>query len=421
MNIDYETKLEQISNKYPFNYTDTITLYLDNVICVDKDKYKVDIHDNHGYRYRYDHGYIIKAKLNGYTLTRFFKRNPHTCYNIQKYLEINRIPLTLISDDLYSGGAMESLKFVGEDGEIKYIKWNDLQQNPNRYRDDYDDFLEMKKQSRMISKEDATKIILQMQANLNRPLVQDDFSNPNKERLGIKIVERIWGSLHEMQKELGLTITGKYAKKVDDKNYKELIKNVCDNVFRCENRKTLVVNDFKKYGVALISAYHRTCKNNNTTLHNELNRYGFTLQRAGNGFNYIYEDGERVTSMYEYEFSNLLKSFGFEYNKDYFRNVKYKELTNTYTGNMNCDYKLCINGRIIYVELAGMIGNPLHEVCYNNNLPINSKSKEKYRLDLMRKKEIFELENLEYYILLKSDMNENTYLKLLHKLTQEVA
>ena len=56
----------------------------------------------------------------------------------------------------------------------------------------------------------------------------------------------------------------------------------------------------------------------------------------------------------------------------------------------NCDYEINIKGRIFYVELAGMLGNVAHEECYRNNVPINSKSKEKYRLGLMKKKEIFE-------------------------------
>lgn len=414
---DYEYKVKLISSKYPLEYSDDITLFLDKVESIDGKKYEVDIYDNDGYRYRYNYGYIVKAKRNGYTLNRFFKRNPYTCYNIQKYLNINNIPLTLITEGLYSGGAKETLKFLSKDGEIEYITWNDLQQYPNRYMDNYDDYLEIKKQSRMMSKEEATKIIYKMQSKLNRPLVQDDFSNPNEERLGIKIVERIWGSLHEMQQDLGLTLTGKYAKKVTDGNYKELIKDVCDKVFHNENRKTLVTKDFKKYGIALISAYHRTCKNNNTTLSGELGKYGFCLQSAGNGFNHVYPDGERVTSMYEYEFSNLLRSNGLKYNTDYFRDVKYKKLTSLYNGNMNCDYEIHFQGRIFYVELAGMLGNPIHEDCYKNNVPIKSESKEKYRLGLMRKKDIFERENLEYYILLKSEMNKDTYIRLLHKLT----
>lgn len=416
-----EYKINLISSKYPMTYSDNITLYLENVRYVGNKHYEVDIYDNAGYKYRYNADYIMRAKRNEYTLNRFFKRNPYTSYNIQKFLDINNIPLTLINENLYSGGARDTLKFLTKDGKIEFITWNEIQQNPKKYMDDYDEYLELKKQSRMMSKEKAIEIIIKMQSKLNRPLVQDDFRNPNEETLGIKIVERIWGSLHEMQRDLGLTLTGKYAKKVDDNNYVALIKNVCDKVFKFENRKILVTGDFKKYGVALISAYHRTCKNNNTTLISELNKYGFDLQRPGNGFNYNYSDGERATSMYEYEFSNFLRSEGLKFNKDYFRNVKYKTLTSSYNGNMNCDYEIHFQGRIFYVELAGMLGNPIHEECYKGNKPIKSKSKEKYRLGLMSKRNIFESENLEYYILLKSEMNTDNYTKILHLNSREVA
>jgi transcription antitermination factor NusG len=88
---------------------------------------------------------------------------------------------------------------------------------------------------------------------------------------------------------------------------------------------------------------------------------------------------------------------------------------------MNCDYEIHFQGRIFYIELAGMLENTKHQECYKNNISINSKSKEKYRLDLIKKKTILEKENLEYYILLKSEMNEDTYKNILNNSYKEVA
>lgn len=145
------------------------------------------------------------------------------------------------------------------------------------------------------------------------------------------------------------------------------------------------------------------------------------MQKAGNGMNHKFDDGEVTTSLYEYEFSNFLRNNGFEYGKTYFRNIYYKKLDDEYKGNMNCDYCIDFNGQLVYIELAGILGNKEHQEAYRNNTPLKSKSKEEYRLKLNHKREIFERNNLEYYILLPDEMNEETYKNILKKYLKEVA
>ena len=65
--------------------------------------------------------------------------------------------------------------------------------------------------------------------------------------------------------------------------------------------------------------------------------------------------------------------------------------------------------------------NKEHQEAYRNNFVINSKSKELYRQKLYQKREIFERNWLEYYILLPDEMNENTYQNILNKYLKEVA
>lgn len=136
---------------------------------------------------------------------------------------------------------------------------------------------------------------------------------------------------------------------------------------------------------------------------------GFELQTSGNGMNYSFDDGEKTVSKYEYDFSLFLRKNGFEYNKTYYRNIYYKDLDNEYTGNMNCDYCIDFNGKLVYIELAGILGNKEHQNAYRNNLKIKSKSKELYRQSLNKKREIFERNNLNYYILLPDEMNVDNY------------
>lgn len=409
-----EKQIKIIKSQYPFQYSEDLILYLDDVYYTNGRKhYKVDIHDNEGYKYNYESGYIVSAKTNGYELSRFFQRNPFTSDNIQNFLNINDIPLKLLTGDLYSGGARDKLEFLDKSDVVQHISWNDIQSSTYRYKDDYYDTLQYNQYVKTIDKKQATEIIYRMQSKLDRPICQDDFKHPTKETIGIKIVERIWGNLTAMQQDLGLTI-GIYAKKVPSDVYLDYIKDVCQKVYQNEHRTLLVVNDFKKYGVAWSKTYESRCRENGTTLREVLKSLGFELQKSGSGFNYTFDDGERVVSMYEYKFSNFLRQNNLIYNRDYFRSIKYKTLTTIYKGNMNCDYEIHINGRIFYVELAGILGNKEHQECYRNNIPIKSKSKEKYRLGLMSKKEIFEKENLEYYILLPDDMNENTYKLILN-------
>lgn len=87
----------------------------------------------------------------------------------------------------------------------------------------------------------------------------------------------------------------------------------------------------------------------------------------------------------------------------------------------NCDYCIDFNGQLVYIELAGILCNNEHQEAYRSNTPINSKSKEEYRLKLNQKREIFERNNLEYYILLPNEMNEETYKNILNKYLNEAS
>ena len=88
---------------------------------------------------------------------------------------------------------------------------------------------------------------------------------------------------------------------------------------------------------------------------------------------------------------------------------------------MNCDYLIIFNNKKVYIELAGRLGNKGHQEAYRNNTPIKSKSKELYRQKLYQKRDIFERNGFDYYILLPDEMNEETYRNILNKYLKEVA
>ena len=137
--------------------------------------------------------------------------------------------------------------------------------------------------------------------------------------------------------------------------------------------------------------------------------------------NYKFDDGEVTTSLYEYEFSRFLRSNNILFNESYFRNIPYKSIDSSYSGKMNCDYLIILNNKKVYIELAGILGNKGHQEAYRNNTTIKSKSKELYRQKLYQKRDIFERNGLDYYILLPDEMNEETYKNILNKYLKEVA
>ena len=194
------------------------------------------------------------------------------------------------------------------------------------------------------------------------------------------------------------------------------IRNVCD-IALSENRNSVFINEFLTDKISNDRKLYSHCRLENTTLRDYIKKCGCILQSCGVGFNYIFDDGEKVVSSYEYEFSKYLRKSGFVYNNDYFRDVLYSDIDKTYDGKINCDYKIVINEQIYYFELAGILSNTAHQNCYLTNTKIiNSKSKEQYRLKLNEKRNIFERNNLNYFILLSKDMNIENYKKIFDKL-----
>lgn len=259
-----------------------------------------------------------------------------------------------------------------------------------------------------IPKNIAIDIIYKMQSKLDRPITTEDFKQPKKDEIGIRTIWRIWGSVWEMQKELGLEITGKHASKYTiDEITKSLI-NLCNNILEKEKRNIITYDDIKKYGISAINIYQDYLKRDlGMNLRKYLNTIGFDLPQQGNGLNFIFKDGEKVKSQYEFFFSNYLKNtLQLEFFKDYFRDVKYKTFSNC-DKNYNCDYVIYFNNRVIYIEVVGILKSE-KKLTYKNEI-YKHKSKEKYRKGLVEKENLLAESGLEYYILFPCDLNEEVY------------
>lgn len=271
-----------------------------------------------------------------------------------------------------------------------------------------------------LTKEECIAIILDMQSNLDRPLMYDDFRGSGKNHIGITQIIKYWGTVNKMKEELGLTIiqdsmTDKAISSKDE--FEQLCVDYVEYLLK-NNITSIVTKDMDdKNGFPNYFAFNKYSEKYfgvQITEYLETN-FGISFGRRGMGKVFHFNDGETTLSSFEYKFSNFLRDNGFKYNKDYFRNVNYKDIDSLYEGYMNCDYKLIIKEQVVYVELAGVLGDKPHQLAYKNNTPINSKSKEEYRQKLNQKREIFERNGLEYYILLPDEMNEDTYRKILNK------
>ena len=413
---------ERIINTFPFEKNGRIY----NLISIDeysdkKRTYYVSVIDDEGYKYK-SYFNVITDKVYHKNHKRFFYHNQYTKDNIDNFMKLNNIRDLKILDDISSCNAT-TLMNVEIKGRIYKISWNDISNNPEKYNvDNIDNFTDCVN-SKKITKDEVVKIVLQMYEKKGSALLQDDFDGKTTENhVGIRLIEKYFGTLVNMQKELKLPIPSDLRILNDEEALLE-IKNVCEKVYQIENRKIVTYNDFKKYGsYSDTRRYSEPCKKlKGLSFRDYIYSLGFELQKAGNGMNYKFDDGEVTTSLYEYDFSNFLRNNGFEYGKTYFRNIYYKKLDDEYKGNMNCDYCINFNGQLVYIELAGILGNKEHQEAYRNNTPLKSKSKEEYRLKLNQKREMFERNNLEYYILLPDEMNEETYKNILKKYLKEVA
>lgn len=278
----------------------------------------------------------------------------------------------------------------------------------------------------MLSKEDCINIIMNMQSLLDRPLCYDDFRGSSVDHVGITQIKKHWGTVNKMKSELGLKITQESMldrQIFSIKEFEEMCKNFNQYLIK-HNIKSITTKSFDK-----IDGFMNYCsfdKYSNKFFGIPITKYlqnefGIIFGNKGNGKTYDFADGEITVSQWEYDFSTFLRNNGFDYNESYFRNIRYNTIDDNYDGHMDCDYMICINDTIVYIELAGILNCKKYSDAFKYNIPLKSKSKELYRQKLNQKREIFERNNLEYYILFPDDMNEDNYKRILEKYMKKVA
>jgi hypothetical protein len=218
-----------------------------------------------------------------------------------------------------------------------------------------------------------------------------------------------------MKEELGLEIIQESMidKQLNLDEAKEHINRLCNDIYIKEHRKIITYKDINRCNFTNNPwCYNKILlKEEGITLRNYVRSIGFDLAQEGNGLNHTFEDGEKTRSQYELDFSIYLREqIELKYNDDYHRDVRYKTFIKGYNGLLDCDYLIGYEGRKIYIEIAGILRD--YQNWYYQDRPLNSKTKEKYRLKLKEKENMLKQAGLEYYILFPCNLNEETYKKI---------
>lgn len=265
------------------------------------------------------------------------------------------------------------------------------------------------------SKEKVIKLIYKLNEELGRPLMYDDFRGNGCYHVPIEIIRNYWGTINNMKEELGLKIIQESMtdKHLSKQEFENMLLDIRDYVV-LDGRDFITTKEINSNDKWLNSQTLRKYANEycNKSLSDIFEDYGISLGKQGRGINFDFGDGEHITSQFEYMFSKYIKDYGLKYNVDYFRDVKYSTFIPECKNNMNCDYVIHINGKTIYIEIAGII--EAYKEWFFNDRPItNRKSREQYRLKLLEKQKMLRDNNLIYFILFPCDLTHDNFKSIL--------
>lgn len=371
-------------------------------------------YDQYGYKYIATRCMIRNAIGKDINFHRFRYDKPvYLKYNVDNFLKINHCPYRV--NNIPEGcNSNDNIELISIYGEIRYTCIRYLIKYVNSFTEDGRIRHLMVERTKSITKEEASECLINKCKELGRPLTMRDILEWNDiNRVSMRVIINYWKSFTKMNNDLGLYFIDCNNIILDYAQCLECIEIVCDFV-KSNNRQDVTLNDFddslieyKYYDLA------KCLKVNNTDMYNAVKLFGCTFAFRGFGHQYVFEDGEITVSTYEYDFSILLKKYGFIYEESYFRDVSYTMIDDKYNGKMNCDYQIFCGNQIIYVELCGILNNANFANCYYTNKSIEHDSAEIYRQKLNYKKELLERNNAKYYFIIGNDLNNNYFENLI--------
>lgn len=286
---------------------------------------------------------------------------------------------------------------------------------PNKEVKNFKDFIRWcgydREECYEITKEKADKALIEFQNKIgvDKRISKKDI---NFENVGFSmiVINRLYGNLKNAKKELGLNMKAPCYNPKPFSYYK----NKLDYVLNLVNTKILswsiiesidIENDTRISHKSMLKSFN----DNNVDFYKYIKEKGFLMKESTFGNSFMFEDGERTQSNFEYLFSKELKEKGYKYKQHYKRDVLYKTIDNTIKRKINCDY--LINNT--YIEIAGMI-NPTTNNWRTEKYP--SKKENDYRDNLLEKEKILIENNKKYIILFPYDFVNGNYKDIINKI-----
>lgn len=308
------------------------------------------------------------------------------------------------------GRALLSSELINNNLGLPSIKWF-IKNCPDKNIRTYDDFVKMcgfHSNKKVMDKDEISRILIEYEKALGRPILSKDIT---LEKVGFStiVINRIWGGLNKCKEDLGLK-KSKSGKPLPFSHYKDNLDSILISIKQDKDRDYITWKDIEnpKYNPNKIE--HKTFttafKREGLDVFAYIKSKGFMMNPSNFSFHYTFDDGERVVSSMEYDFSHYLKEeFGYKYNIDYERDIMYKRfLPYRKSSKMNCDYVLYINGVFYYIEIAGIIHNIDNDW---KNIDYTTKQEQDYKNKLIHKQELLEKNCKNYLFLFPEDfMNE---------------
>ena len=311
-----------------------------------------------------------------------------------------------VSDKL--GRALLSCELTNNHYGLPSSSWF-VKNCPDKLVKSYDDFVKwLGYESNKLQKDNnevANKLI-ELEKRLCRPITKSDITLENVGFSEI-VINRIWGSLSNCKQELGLMRTPSSQPKPFE-YYRDLLDSILDNIRNSTDRKFISWKDIESEKYNPKKTDHKTFKKSFDKMEIDIFAYikskGFQMNPSSFSFHYTFDDGERVISSFEYDFSQFLKSNGYIYKDTYQRDVLYRTfIPNLKKSKSNCDYVINVDGIFYYIEIAGIIHSDWEFATYS------SKQETDYQDKMFQKKEWLKSAGVNYLFLFPEDFNNDDY------------
>ena len=261
------------------------------------------------------------------------------------------------------------------------------------------------------TKQEVDEVLVGLDRKLRRRIKKSDIK-PDKTGFSMIVVNRIYGSLGNAIRELGLNQEVQSNRKSID-YYKGVLADVVLDYIKKTGCRYITWRDIEsgKYGAktynhkAFIGAFSKYDEN----LRSFVKGLGCQFNPSLFSSSYTFQDGEMVRSKLEYEMSRFLKDIGLKYNYDYFRDVKYNKYFDIHS-KIDCDYVFVTEEGNKFIEVAGII-DPCSVAgdCEWYEKEYASINENKYRDTMYEKMKLFNANKSAFMILFPNDIYTDIY------------